>query len=642
MLATKSEPLSYQFGAFRLIPSERQFLHDGTPVSLPPKAFEMLVLLVENGGHLIEKEELMQKLWPDTFVEEANLTHQIWTLRKALGEKESEQKYIETVPRRGYRFVANVQVAKHKTAHAVSGPTAQSEASPHVPDAKAVPRLNFRRHAVALLLALVITAILGLGYFTYARLWASKSTARSKIVLLVLPFKNPSGNPEEQYFSDGMTEEMITELANLRPERLRVIPRVSVVQVTSTGKAVDQIAKELGVDYVLDCSVYRSNDRVRINARLIKARDQEHVWAHSYERELRDVLILQNEVASSISQEIALQLNAADQTQAATIRQIDPEAHEAYLKGLYFFDKFTESGMRTSIEYFRQAIAREPRYAPPYARMARAYGVLGNFSSLRPEDAYPKEKEAAQKALEIDGGFAEARTALGWAMLFYDRDWTGARQEFERAIELSPNLASAHQGYATYFVAMGEFDRAEAEILQAQQLDPVNLNIKGDVGWFRFFARRTDESIVQLKQVVEMDPNFAIAHVFLAYAYQQKGMFDEAVLEEQKAVTLFGGNEYRISSLGEAYARAGRKQEAQEVLARLKKASRDYYISPYNTGLVYLSLGQTDEALNWLEKAYNERFWMMVFLKVDPRWDSVRSHPRFVDIMRRMGFASQR
>ena len=624
---------SYQFGAFQLIPHERQLLCNGNQIPLPPKTFETLVVLVEKSGHLIGKEELMQTLWPDTFVEEANLTHHISALRKALGEKENGQQYIQTVPRRGYRFVADVRKSVVTEPH-----TALAARETPSPVGELSPSKRSIRNRVALF-SVIIATVIGLGYFSYTRIWTRKSTQSDNFVLLVLPFENPSGNPEEQYFSDGMTEEMITELANLQPGRLRVIARTTAMRAKSSGTTIDQFARELGVDYVLESSVYRVNDHVRINARLFKVTDQSPLWAQAYDRELHDILGLQDEIARSISQEIALQLNAADNPR--TVRQIDPEAHEAYLKGLYFFDKLSEQGMKTSIEYFQQAIKKEPGYAAPYARMARAYGLLGNFNSLRPEDAYPKEKDAALKALEIDSSLAEARAALGWAKLFYDRDWDGAREEFQKAVDLNPNLASAHQAYATYFVCMGQFDRMETEILKAQELDPINLNIRADVGWNLFFARRTDEAIAQLKQVVQMDPNFSIAHTFLAHAYQQKGMFDEAIREAQKAMELLEGSEHRLGNLGDAYARAGKKQEARSILARLKEASRAHYISPYQTGLIYASLGQPDEALDWLERAYEDRFWMMAFLKVDPRWDSLRSHPRFIDILRRTGLASK-
>ena len=639
-----SGTVSYEFDLFCLIPSEHQLLREGTPVPLPPKTFETLVLLVENNGHLIEKEELMRRLWPDTFVEEANLTHHIWTLRKALGDTGNGQRYIQTVPRRGYRFVADVHLdSKQPLAPNVSGDSEQSEilSSVRPAETRAGALWSVTRNRV-LAVSLIVATVIGLGIVAYNRMRSRPPVNTGKVVLLVLPFDNASGNPEEQYFSDGMTEEMITELANLHPERLRVIPRVSAVRVKSSGKSIDEMGRELGgIDYVLESSIYRFNDRVRINTRLINVRDDSNVWAHSYERELRDVLALQSEVAHSISQEISLQLNATDQLQPATVRQINPEAHEAYLKALYFFDKFTESGMKTSIEYCQVAIQKDPGFAPPYARMARAYGVLGNFNTLRPDEAYPKQKEAALKALEIDGRQAEARTALGWSKFFYDRDWDGAREEFERAIELSPNLAIAHQGYGGYLVSMGQFDRAQAEILEAQRLDPVNLNIKCDVGWFLYFARRPDESIVRLKEVLAMDPNYSIAHIFLSLAYDQKGMFDEALAEAQKALALFEGSETRLASLGYAYARAGKKQEAQRILERLKVVSRHRYVSSYTTGLIYASLGQPDEALDWLQKAYDDRFWMMAYLKVDPRWDPLRSNPRFVEIMHRTGLLSQ-
>ncbi len=498
-------------------------------------------------------------------------------------------------------------------------------------------RPHFRRRKF-LALALSLCALLGAAaYIARDRIWPARSPRTGKVNLVVLPFENPDSDPEQEYFSDGLTEEMITELANLQPERLGVIARSSSMQYKRSGKPLDQIARELGVDYVLESSVRRSNGRVRITARLIQARDQTHLWAHTYERELRDVLALQSEVARAIATEIALRLDATQQIRLASFRQINPDAHEAYLKGLYFFDKLTEAGMKKSIEYFQQAIDKDPSYAKPYARMARAYGLLGNFSALRPEHAYPRQSEAARKALELDGALDEAYSALGWTKVFYDRDWAGAKQAFQRAVELSPNSATAHQAYAMYFVAMGQFDAALAEISKAQQLDPVSLSVKADAGWFLFYGRRTDDSIAQLQQALEMEPNFSMAHGFLAHAYQQKGRFDEAVVESQRALEL-QDNASRMAWLGHAYALAGRKREAREVLAKLQALSRSRYIPPYHTALIYAGLGETDEAFAWLEKAYRERFWMMAFLQVDPRLDALRSDPRFTDLLRRMGF----
>lgn len=487
----------------------------------------------------------------------------------------------------------------------------------------------------ALILCLLLSVA---GYLARNRLWSTRPANKGKIMLVVLPFENQSEDPEQEYFSDGMTEEMTTKLDNLQPERLGVIARTSAMQYKRSAKGIPQIAQELGVDYVLESSVLRSAGRVRITARLIQARDQTNVWAQTYERDFHDVLKLQAEVARAISDEIALQLTPTQQHRLMSPLAVNPDAHEAYLKGLFFWNKFTQAGMTKSIEYFKQAIQLEPSYAQAYARMARAYGLLGNFGTLRPEQAYPQQKEAALKALELDATLDEAHSALGWTKVFYERDWSGARDEFQRAVELSPNSATAHQGYAMYFIAMGQFDQSQAEILRAQELDPVNLNIKADVGWFLFYARRTDESIAQLQNVLEMDPNFSMAHGFLASVYQQKGMHKQSIDECETAIRL-DDNKNRTALLGYAYAVAGKKREARQVLRQLEDLSHDRYISPYSMALIYVGLGERDEAFLWLEKAFQDRFWMMAFLKVDPRLDALRSDPRFTDLLRRMGLS---
>jgi adenylate cyclase len=499
----------------------------------------------------------------------------------------------------------------------------------------------YYRSRVVVALSLILCALVAVAVFIARnRIWPTRASQTGKVKLVVLPFENQSGDPEQEYFSDGLTDEMTTELANLHPERLAVIARTSAMKYKHSEKGIDEIARELGVDYVLESSERRSNGRVWVTARLILASDQTTLWAQTYEREISDLPVVQSQVARSISREIALNLSPKQEARLANPRQLNPEAHEAYLKGLFFWGKFTPSGMNKSIEYFQQAIDKEPGYAQAYARMARAYGVLGNFGAIRPEQAYPRQTDAALKALELDPTLDEAHCALGWSKLFYDRDWAGARQEFERAVDLSPNSATAHQAYAMYFVSMGEFDQAMAEILRAQELDPVSLNIKADVGWFLFYARRTDESIAKLQEVLEMDPNFVMAHGFLADAYQQKGMFDKAIEESQKRIEVVDSSASRIALLGHAYAVADKKREAQLMLAKLKALARERYIPPYETALVYAGLGQKDEAFHRLEKAFQDRFWMMAFLKVDPRWDVLRSDPRFTDLLRRTGLAA--
>jgi tetratricopeptide (TPR) repeat protein len=345
-------------------------------------------------------------------------------------------------------------------------------------------------------------------------------------------------------------------------------------------------------------------------------------------------------VARDISQSVALELSPTQQVRLANFRQADPDAYENYLKGLYFWDKFTEAGMRKSIDHLQTSIDREPTYAMPYARLSRAYGILGNFGSLRPDEAYPRQEAVARKALALDDTLDEAHTAVGWSRLFYNRDWRGAQEEFRRAVELNPNSAVAHQGYAAYFLAMGDIDLALAEISRAQKLDPVSLNVKTDIAWILLCARRTDEAIAQLRQVREMDPGFPLAHFYFANAYMQKALFEQAIAEADSAVKLFQADARPRGLLGHAYAVAGRKIEAEQVLAELQKMGRRDYVSPYNIALIYAALGDKDRAFEWLEKAYSDRFWMMSFLKVDPRWDRLRSDARFQDLLRRMAFPS--
>lgn len=497
------------------------------------------------------------------------------------------------------------------------------------------------RWPVAFAVALIpCVLLLVAGFVARHRIWPTRPSPTGKVKLVILPFENPGGDPEQEFFSDGLTDEMTTKLANLHPEHLGVIARASAMKYKHSEKGIDQIARELGVDYLLESSVRRSNGRVWITAELIQASDKTALWAQTYEREVSAVPALQSEIAQAISREIALQLDPKQEARLANSGQVNPDAHEAYLKGLYFWNKFTQAGIKKSIEYFQQAIDKEPGYAQAYARMARAYGLLGNLSTLQPDQAYPRQTEAALKALELDPTLDEAHCALGWSKLFYDRDWSGARQEFQRAVDISPNSATAHQAYAMYFVCMGEFDQALAEIRQAAELDPVSLSIKADEGWFLFYARRTDESIAQLQEALEMDPHFSIAHAFLASAFQQKGMFDKSIDESQKAMEFLDSSPSRIALLGYAYAVAGKRREAQQTLTRLKTQSPQLYIPPYQTALVYAGLGQQDKAFDWLEKAFQERSWMMAFLKVDPRWDVLRSNPRFIDLLRRTGLAA--
>jgi TolB-like protein/Flp pilus assembly protein TadD len=458
-----------------------------------------------------------------------------------------------------------------------------------------------------------------------------------KIILAVLPFENLGGDPDQEYFSDGLTEETIVRLGNLNSQRLAVIARSSSMHYKHSGLGVTQIGHELGADYLLQGTVHREGGIVRVTAELVQVRDQTHLWSRSYQSDVRDVGTLQGDLAQGVATEIQLKLTPEQQARLGSSRTTNPEAHEAYLKGLYFWNKITEQGMKEAIAYFQQAINLDPGYAEAYARLGSCYGILGNLTAIPPDESFPRNKAAALKALELDYTVSEAHAQLGYASMFYDHDWPRAENEFRRALELNPSNANAHRGLAQFFVSNARFDDALAEIEQARKLDPVSLGINSDKGWFLHFARRPDEAIAQLKKTLELDPSFGVAHFTLGNAYELKGEFDQAISEYQTAIALSGNLNGRIGSLGHAYALAGRKGEARQILKRLKELSRYGYVSPYHTALVYIGLDEKEEAFAWLEKAQHDRYWMMAFLKVDPRLDPLRSDPRFQDLLRRVG-----
>jgi TolB-like protein/tetratricopeptide (TPR) repeat protein len=488
------------------------------------------------------------------------------------------------------------------------------------------------------LVSIVLLLILGPSiYLVQQRAGFHAKVPDRKIILAVLPFENLSGDPDEEYFSDGLTEETIARLGNLNSQRLAVIARSSSMHYKHSLLGVTQIGRELGADYLLQGTVHREGSIIRVTTELVQVRDQTHLWSRSYQSDVRDVGALQGDLTQGVAAEIQLKLTPEQQARLGSSHRTDPEAHEAYLKGLYFWNKITEQGMKEAIAYFQQAINIDPGYAEAYASLGSCYGILGNLTAIAPDKSFPRNKAAAVKALELDYTVSEAHAQLGYASMFYDHDWPRAENEFRRALELNPSNANAHRGLAQYFVSNARFDDALAEIEQARKLDPVSLGINSDQGWFLHFARRPDEAITQLRKTLELDPGFGVAHFTLGNAYELKGEFDQAISEYQTAIALSGNLNGRIGSLGHAYALAGRKNDARQILKRLKERSRNGYVSPYHTALVYIGLDEKEEAFAWLEKAQHDRYWMMAFLKVDPRLDPLRSDPRFQDLLRRVG-----
>jgi TolB-like protein/DNA-binding winged helix-turn-helix (wHTH) protein len=621
----------HTFGSFLLDPVERVLLRDGEPLALTPKSFETLLTLVENSGHIVAKDELLRRVWPGTFVEEATLAQNVFTLRKALGDSPEGHLYIETVPKRGYRFTARVQVIEQTSARRAPAPGA----APVVTASHSTRRVWLR----ILLVAAVVSVVAGAAYVVGRRSGPRNSLPPGRVMLAVLPFQNLSGDPQQEYLSDGLTEEMITQLGRMNSERLGVIARTSTMQYRNTPKSVDQIGRELGVSFILEGSVRRTGDHVRISAQLIQVKDQTHLWAENYDRDLRDVLALQSDVARAIAHEIAVNLTPQQQNRLASARPVDREAYDLYLKGRYFWNKRSEDGFTKAIEYFQQAIAQDANYAQAYAGLADAYALLGSMpnAEIPRKAAMPLARAAALKALQIDESLAEAHTSLAFVRMHYDWNWPGAEKEFQRAIELNPDYATAQQWHAYDLMVMGRTEESLAEIHRAQELDPLSLIINTDAVELMYYARRYDEAIRQGRKTIDMDPGFALVHEFMGLVYLQMKQYTEAIAELQEGFRVSGNRIDFLSDVAIGYALAGRTDEARQILQKLKKGSTKRFDMPVYLSRVYRDLGEKDQALFWLEKAYQERDGSLILLQVDPGNDPLRSDPRFQDLLRRMG-----
>jgi len=484
--------------------------------------------------------------------------------------------------------------------------------------------------ALALLIIIISLSILSVWRF---RSRAPVSAGIRSIA--VLPLENLSGDASQNYFADGMTDELITDLAQI--SALRVISRTSVMVYKGARKPLPQIARELNVDAVIEGTVLRSGDQVRITAQLIEAATDKHLWSQSYEGELRDTLALQNRVASAIADQIRINLTPQELAALKNVKAVNPEAYESYLKGRYFWNKRTADGLKVALAYFKQAIEEDPKYAQAYSGLADTYALLGDwqYAVMTPKEAFPKAKAAAIKALELESTLGEAHNSLAFVLDGFDWDFYSAGKEFQRAIELSPGYATAHHWYAWHLSLLGRYDEAIAEMRKAENLDPLSLIINADLAEILVLAHSYDESIQQSRKTIEMDPNFALAHNQLAQAYLQEHMYDEAVVELQKAVRLSGNSPTCMANLARAYVASGKRSEAAKLLGDLKKRSGAGYSNASEIAMIYLSLGDTDQAMNWLEKGYAERFNPSVLLR--PGFDPLRSDSRFQSLLRRIG-----
>ena len=612
----------YQFGPFRLDPSKRRLLRDGETLRLTPKAFDLLLVLVEESGRTVEKDELLERVWAGTIVEENNLNQNITTLRKLLGDSRQESQYIATIPGVGYRFVAEVRKTE-------DGFTQRRKEG--AKDAKAVPAPRRLVRYVPLLLVPLVLA--GVAYAFYRR--ENPRPAISSI--MVLPLENLSGDPAEEYFADGMTDALIGDLAQLGG--LHVISRTSSMHYKGTKKSLPQIASEINVDAVVEGTVQRSGDRVVVRAQLIHAATDRHLWVQTYTRDVRDVLDLQSEIAQAVAREVRIQLTPGKQARFSSRRPVQPKAYDNYLQGRYlYWNKRTEENLNKAIELFQNAIKEDAGYAPAYVGLADCYNALSvvQISALPPLEGRRRAEQAATKALELDSELADAYTALGY-INHYNWNWSAAEQHFKRALELNPNYANAHNFYASYLMSRGRIDESIAASNRARELDPFSLAINVQRGFLLENARRYGEAIEQLRAVIAMDPNHYQAYWSLGHTYAANKQFDEAVTAAEKAVQLSERAPGALGILGLAYGLAGRKADALKIANELLQMNKTRYVTPAALANVYIGLGDKEQAFVWLEKAYQERSNYIAYLKVFPIVDPIREDRRFAELVAKVG-----
>ena len=650
---SRPKPTIARFSAYEVNFASHELFKHGSRIKIQRQPFQILCLLVERAGEVVSREELRERLWPNnTFVEyEDSLNTAVRKLRAALSDSSGLPRYIETVAGQGYRFIAPVTVEEKRGlpetadpggAGGVAGevayglpiePRPSSAGGEHREATKLKPKTGKLWLSVVAATVLVV-AIVGSVLWTH---FHSSHVATARPMLAVLPFQNLTGDANQEYFSDGLTEEMIGQLGNLDPQHLGVIARTSVMRYKNSQAGLDQIARELGVQYVMEGSVRRDGNHVRISAELIQMKDQSHLWARQYDRELNGLLALQGEIGHEIADETELTLgeHKAAGTSIALPQNFD--AYDLYLKGQYFFNKRTAADLEEAIRYFQQATIKDPNYARAYAGMADAYALMGGYSGRAQPEFMPKARALALRALQIDDSLPEAHTALALIVQNYDFDWQTAEKEFRRAIELNPNYATAHHWYAEHLMWRGRFDEALRESEHARQLDPLSLIIASDNGAILFFSRQYDEAIQKWQFVLEMDPGFSRAHLIRG-AYVEKGMFAEALADTEKMRPLAVDSTY-LSWRTYICGRSGQKVQAHQALEQLLQSSRGGSVDPLIVARGYIGVGEKEKALVLIERAYAQHSNELTSLKVSPMYDTLRGDRRFGDVLRRVGLS---
>jgi len=616
-----------RFGSFEADLHTQELRRSGTLLRLPSQSFQVLQMLLERRGTLVTRDELRAVLWPsDTFVDFNHGLHAaVNRLREALGDSADRPRWIETLPRRGYRFIAPVE-------------RSPDSAEAAVVDHQKRPKAIFQRRGIAIVLlvpimigAVAAALLLGLN----VRGWRDRVFMRSPKpqiqALAVLPLTNLSGDPDQEYFADGMTETLINELGKV--SKPRVISRQSIMQYKGSKKTLQEIARELSVDVVLEGTVDRSGDRVRVTVRLNQVSPEGQLWSNQYHRDIRDLMRLQDEIASAVTDEIQVKLKPQERDRLTSSRAVDPEAQDDFFRGLQFRRKGSEQDLLTAINYFRQAIEKDPNYGPAYAELSDVYIDLGNPQGWNhaPKESLPLAKAAATRAVEVNPLLGEAHFALAQTLELYDWNWSEAERQYKLALELSPNYARAHVEYGRFLQALGRNDEAMKQMAHAVGLNPMDLETRVAVGFVTYAARQYDSAISQLNAYP------GLCDFGLGWSYRGKKMYPEAIAALERDL-VHAREPLPLASLASVYGLAGRTREAMKLIDELKERSRQHHVSASLFAEAYIGLGEKDEAMTWLERAYEEHDQWMVYIKAYPGWDALLSEPRFQALVRRMNF----
>jgi TolB-like protein/DNA-binding winged helix-turn-helix (wHTH) protein len=626
----------YAFGPFVLDPGQLLLTRAGEAVEVPPKALETLRILVENSDRIVDKEELMKAVWPETFVEENNLNQCVSSLRKALGDAPRRPRYIATFPSKGYRFIGKVRSASADELgkHAGGG---YSEAAAGERATVYTPRVFRGSRAARYALLIFLAAAPLLAAAIYFGLQAVRPTPQTMATsIAVLPFKPLGSEGRDEFLELGMADALIAKLSNVR--QISVRPTSVVRKFAGLAQDPAAAGRELGVDVVLDGSIQHSGERLRVTVQLVRASDGASLWAERFDEKLTGLFAVQDSVSEQVARALTLKLTGEEKRQLTKHYTENTEAYQAYVKGRYYWTRKSGEGIKRAIGYFEEAIRIEPNYALAHAGLADSYSLLGSASeiSVPPREALVKAKDAALRAIRLDDRLAEAHASLGLIHMRYDWDWAATERELRRAIELNPSYGPAHLWYADYLLAMGRPDEAVREAKKAYEIDPLSL-MNRDAGRIFLRAGLYTEAIGQYRKVLEIDPDFPLAYLGIGMVYEHMGKYPEAIVELERARTLSGGRPGIIAALGHVYAVAGMKTKAGAILRELDTLGNQRYVSPSLIGLIHAALGDKDLAFACLEKAFEQRSGFMVHLKTDPRMEPLRSDPRFADLVRRIG-----